>query len=171
MQKIISQILGALVLCVISVCAEQLTIDAKRIYSDEKRGTLTAEGNVHIVKEGDVLDANKVIIYANQEKKPFKMEAIGNVRFVVFTEDKRELKGKCNTLLYFIESKEYHLLGNAQVQEVGKPNFIKGQKIMLSNISGLADIQSDDNAPARVIIDLDDVQESKDSQNKKDSKK
>ncbi len=171
MQKVISQILGALALCAISVCAEQLTIDAKRMYSDEKKGTITAEGNVHIVKGSDVLDANQVIVYTNQEKKPFKMEAIGNVRFVVTTEDKRTFKGKCNTLLYFVESKEYHLLGDAQVQEVGKPNFIKGQKMVLSHTSGFADIQSDDNTPARVIIDINDIQESKDSQNNKDSKK
>ncbi len=150
--------------------AEQLNIEAKRLYSDEKKGMLIAEGSVHITKEKDSLDANKVILYtkkqSNDQRKPDKFEAIENVNFTIFTEDGRELRGKCGKLIYFVEIDEYHLLANAQVREIGKPNFIKGEKIIINRNSGLANIESNSNAPARVTIDLNDMQDSKKKNNR-----
>ncbi len=148
-------------LCQISA-SEELYIEAKRVYTDEKKGITTAEGDVHIVKERDILDANQVKIYVDKNRKPIKFEAIGNVNFVLFTQDERELKGKSNTLIYLIEANEYQLIGKAQVKETGKPNFIKGDKIVLNNKNGYANVESNKEAPVRVIIDLNNIQKDSD---------
>ncbi len=140
---------------------DELHIDAKKVYTDEKKGTITAEGEVHITKDKDILDADKVIIYSDSNRKPFKFEAIENVRFDLFTQDNRELKGKCDKLIYWIEKEEYHLIGRVEVQEVGKPNFIKGERVVLNRQNGFANVESAKDEPVRVIIDLNDVQKDK----------
>lgn len=147
--------------------AEELHIEAQKVSSDERKGITTAEGSVHMVKEKDVLNADKVNIYMDKNRKPLKFEAIGKVDFILFTEDGRELRGKSNTLIYLIQENEYQLIGNAQVQEIGKPNFLKGERIILNNENGYANVESDKSAPVRVIIDLNDMQDEKNKDAKK----
>lgn len=144
-------------LCV-AAAAENLDIQAQQVFADEKKGITTATGKVKMVKGEDKLNADKVNVYVNKNRKPLKFEAIGNVDFLLLTQDGRRLKGKSDTLIYLIEANEYQLIGNAQVQEIGKPNFLKGEKIVLNNDNGIANVESNSNAPVRVIIDLNDMQ-------------
>ncbi len=137
--------------------SDELLIDARRVIADEKAGIVRAEDSVHITKQKDELNADKVHIYMNKERKPFKFEAIGNVDFHIFTEDGRELKGKSDKLIYLIQQSEYQLIGRAETREVGKPNFLKGEKIIFNNKENTANVQSEGNAPVRVIIDLNDI--------------
>ena len=92
----------------------------------------TITGNVDIKKGSDRLFADKVIVYTDKARKPLKYEAIGNVRFSIITTDKRELKGKSNRLVYQVKQNEYRLYDNAFVEEIGKPNVLKGDEIVLS---------------------------------------
>lgn len=143
---------------------DELLIDARRVFADEKKGITSAEGSVHITKERDKLNADKVNVYMNKERKPFKFEAIGNVDFHIFTQDGRELKGKSDTLIYLIEQSEYQLIGRAEAKEIGKPNYLKGEKIIFNNKENFANVQSEGDAPVRVIIDLNDINKDKNSQ-------
>lgn len=141
--------------------AEELQIDAQKLFADEKKGVTIASGNVKMVKGDDKLNADKVSVFVSNDRKPLKLEAVGNVDFVLLTEDGRRLKGKSDTLIYLIIEKEYQLIGKAEVQEIGKPNFIRGEKILLNNESGVVNVESSSKAPVRVIIDLNDMQENK----------
>lgn len=152
--------------------AEELQIDAQKLHADEKKGVTIATGNVKMLKGDDKLNADKVSVFVSSERKPIKLEAVGNVDFALTTQDGRRLKGKSDTLIYLVQEKEYQLIGKAQVQEIGKPNFLKGEKIVLNNESGVVNVESDHKAPVRVIIDLNDMQESKqdNKQGNKESK-
>ena len=151
---------GIFALCGVA-WGDELLIDAKQVFADEKRGITSAEGSVHITKERDKLNADKVNVYMSKERKPFKFEAIGNVDFHIFTEDGRELKGKSDTLIYLIEQSEYQLIGRAEAREIGKPNYLKGERIIFNNKENFANVQSEGDAPVRVIIDLNDIQQKK----------
>lgn len=152
--------------------AEELQIDAQKLHADEKKGVTIATGNVKMLKGDDKLNADKVSVFVSSERKPIKLEAVGSVDFALTTQDGRKLKGKSDTLIYLVQEKEYQLIGRAEVQEIGKPNFLRGEKILLNNQSGIINVESSHKAPVRVIIDLNDMQEDKQSnaQGNKESK-
>lgn len=145
-------------LCASLASAENLDIQAQKVFADEKKGITIATGKVKMVKGEDKLNADEVRIYVNKVRKPLKFEAIGNVDFLLLTQDGRRLKGKSDTLIYLVQANEYQLIGRAQVQEIGKPNFLRGEKITLNNDNNFANVESSSNAPVRVIIDLNDMQ-------------
>lgn len=145
-------------LCASLASAENLDIQAQKVFADEKKGITIATGKVKMIKGEDKLNADEVRIYVNKARKPLKFEAIGNVDFLLLTQDGRRLKGKSDTLIYLVDANEYQLIGRAQVQEIGKPNFLRGEKITLNNDNNFANVESSSNAPVRVIIDLNDMQ-------------
>lgn len=150
-------------LCASLASAENLDIQAQKVFADEKKGVTIATGKVKMIKGEDKLNADEVRIYVNKVRKPLKFEAIGNVDFLLLTQDGRRLKGKSDTLIYLVQANEYQLIGKAQVQEIGKPNFLRGEKITLNNDNNFANVESSSNAPVRVIIDLNDMQSNQNS--------
>ena len=150
-------------LCASLASAENLDIQAQKVFADEKKGVTIATGKVKMVKGEDKLNADEVRIYVNKVRKPLKFEAIGNVDFLLLTQDGRRLKGKSDTLIYLVQANEYQLIGRAQVQEIGKPNFLRGEKITLNNDNNFANVESSSSAPVRVIIDLNDMQSNQNS--------
>lgn len=150
-------------LCASLASAENLDIQAQKVFADEKKGVTIATGKVKMVKGEDRLNADEVRIYVNKVRKPLKFEAIGNVDFLLLTQDGRRLKGKSDTLIYLVQANEYQLIGRAQVQEIGKPNFLRGEKITLNNDNNFANVESSSSAPVRVIIDLNDMQSNQNS--------
>lgn len=150
-------------LCASLASAENLDIQAQKVFADEKKGVTIATGKVKMIKGEDKLNADEVRIYVNKVRKPLKFEAIGNVDFLLLTQDGRRLKGKSDTLIYLVQANEYQLIGRAQVQEIGKPNFLRGEKITLNNDNNFANVESSSNAPVRVIIDLNDMQSNQNS--------
>lgn len=151
-----------LLLCV-GALAQELDIQAQKVFADEKKGVTIATGKVKMLKGEDKLNADEVRVYVNKARKPLKFEAIGNVDFLLLTQDGRRLKGKSDTLIYLVDANEYQLIGRAQVQEIGKPNFLRGEKITLNNDNNFANVESSSNAPVRVIIDLNDMQSNQSS--------
>lgn len=117
--------------------------------------TTTITGDVDIKKGSDRLFSDKVIVYTDKARKPIRYEAIGNVRFSIITSDKRELKGKANRLIYYVKQNEYRLYDNAFVEEIGKPNVLKGDEIVLSGNGDYANIVGKKRTPARVTFTLD----------------
>lgn len=150
-------------LCASLASAENLDIQAQKVFADEKKGITIATGKVKMIKGEDKLNADEVRIYVNKARKPLKFEAIGNVDFLLLTQDGRRLKGKSDTLIYLVDANEYQLIGRAQVQEIGKPNFLRGEKITLNNDNNFANVESSSSAPVRVIIDLNDMQSNQSS--------
>lgn len=150
-------------LCASLASAENLDIQAQKVFADEKKGITIATGKVKMIKGEDRLNADEVRIYVNKARKPLKFEAIGNVDFLLLTQDGRRLKGKSDTLIYLVQANEYQLIGRAQVQEIGKPNFLRGEKITLNNDNNFANVESSSSAPVRVIIDLNDMQSNQNS--------
>ncbi len=118
--------------------------------------TTTITGNVKITKGGDILDADKVVVFTDANRKPITYEATGNVRFTIITNDKRELKGKGNRLVYDVKKNEYRLYENAIVQETGKSNILKGDEIVLSGSGDYANVVGNKTIPARITFSLED---------------
>lgn len=147
------------------VCAlfgqETLEVTAKKFSSDDKNGITHIQGDVHIKKSKDTLEADEVTIYTDKNRKPLSYEADGNIKFHIFMEDGREIKGHSDKLTYDAKTGEYRLLKNAVVREVGKENTIRGEEIVVNNESGYANVLGSENKPAKFIFNLDDVSKDK----------
>lgn len=144
-------------LCAVPI-KETLEITADKFLANEKKRTTIIEGHVYIKKGQDTLTADKVIIYTNQKRRPIKYEAFGSVKFYIVTQDGRHVQGHSDRLIYDAIKKEYRLLQNAVVNEVGKVNSIKGEEIILNNVKGYADVVGGKDKPAKFIFDMEDVQ-------------
>lgn len=134
--------------------AEVVEVSADRIVSDQVKGQTIMRGNVIIQRQGDVLYANEVVVKTDQNKKPSKYQAKGNVRFRVKTNDGRIMQGNANQIIYNAIQQEYRLIGKAYVQEQGKKNSIKGELIVLNRKSGSASVEGDKKKPAKIIFTL-----------------
>ncbi|PAF42794.1 lipopolysaccharide transport periplasmic protein LptA [Helicobacter sp. 11S02596-1] len=149
--------LFCLSLGVIAFGQETLEVTANKFLSNDAKGIMVIEGDVHIKKAKDTLEADKVIIYSDKKRKPQFYEAQGNVKFHIFMEDGREFKGHSDKLTYNAQNGEYRLLENALVNEVGKSNTIRGEEIIVNNENGYANILGSKNKPAKFIFNLDEM--------------
>ncbi|GMB92560.1 hypothetical protein NHP200010_02710 [Helicobacter bizzozeronii] len=150
---------------------ETLEITADKFLANEKKRTTIIEGHVFIKKGQDTLTADKVVIYTNQKRKPIKYEAIGSVKFHIVTQDGRHVEGHSDRLIYDAIKREYRLLQNAVVNEVGKINSIKGEEIILNNVSGYADVVGGKDKPAKFIFDMEDIQKANEQEKAKKAQK
>ncbi len=130
------------------------TIDIVAEHFKSVGNTTTITGAVKIKKGNDTLTADTVVVYTDKERKPISYEAKGNVRFTLITDDKRELHGKSKRLVYNVVKDEYRFYDDAVVQEVGKPNTLKGNEIVLSGNGDYANVVGKKDAPARIIFSL-----------------
>lgn len=166
------KILFLILLSNVILAAQTLEVTAKKFRSNDSKGVTTIEGDVHIKKDKDELEADKVIIKTDKKRKPQSYEAEGNVKFHIFMEDGREFKGTSDKLIYNALNGEYRLIQNAVVHEVGKENTIRGEEIVVNNESGYADVLGSDKKPAKFIFNLDDInKDKKENEKKSDNKK
>lgn len=148
---------------------ETLEITAKKFSSDDKNGITHIQGDVHIKKSKDTLEADEVTIYTDKNRNPLSYEADGNIKFHIFMEDGREIRGHSDKLIYNAKTGEYRLLKNAAVKEVGKENTIRGEEIVINNESGYANVLGSENKPAKFIFNLGDISKDKKTNNSLDS--
>lgn len=133
---------------------EVIEVSADYIVSNQAQGKTTMSGNVVIQRGEDILRANQVIINMGKDKRPSKYEAIGKVDFNVKTDDGRIMQGKANKITYDAKREEYRLLGKAWVQEKGKKNAVRGERIVLNRQNGSASVEGGKKKPAKIIFTL-----------------
>ncbi len=139
--------------------AELLEISADRFSSNEKTGESIVEGNVRVTKGRDKLDAKKMFVYTNEKRQLVKIVAQGSVMFSITTQDGRKMNGKTETLTYNAVDGEYHLQKNAEIQEEGKENSIRGDEIFLNNKTGYINVVGNKNKPAKLIFNLEETKQ------------
>ncbi|ANV98715.1 lipopolysaccharide transport periplasmic protein LptA [Helicobacter enhydrae] len=141
-----------------SVClnaVELLDITARKITASEEKHSTILKGDVVVKKGKDVLYADEVVIKTDSKRKPQEYKAIGNVRFKVALQA-RVMKGKAKVIVYNAQKDEYHLSGGVVVEEVGSPNVLRGEEIVLNSKTGYANVVGGDKRPARIIFSLED---------------
>lgn len=152
-------IIGVLFFALSSYCVELLEISAEKIYTNQLKGETRITGNVEIIREQDRLNADEVLIKTDQNRKPLKYTANGNVNFRVMLQDGKLMKGRAKKVIYNALKDEYLLQGKAYVQEEGKPNAIRGDEIVLNRTAGSASVVGTQRKPAKITFSLDKAHE------------
>ena len=140
--------------CMAALVADELKIEANLFTADQKSGLSIFEGDVHIQKGSDELNASKVTVYVNEQKEPTKFHAQGDVSFFIHTQEGAQFKGQAYEAIYFPETKEYHFFKNVHLQQLDDKKEIVGEEVVLKSIEGNAYAKGAEKEPVIMIFDL-----------------
>lgn len=135
-----------------------LEIDSIDFQGDDKKGISIFTGNVKVRMNQDRLNANKVEVYFETDKKtnnktPLRYEATGDADFEIVTVDKYYV-GKGDKIIYTPKKEEYNIIGNGFVYEKNTDRKVYGDNIFINQISGEAKVKGSENKPVKFIINI-----------------
>lgn len=134
--------------------ASELKIVADSFRADHTKGISIFEGNVHIVKTDDELNASKVTIYTDANNKPLKFVALGNVSFKIETKTKEEYEGVAGKVVYIPKEKKYSFFENVHLKQLNVKKEIQGDEVVLSTEDGKAYAKGLTKEPVIMIFDI-----------------
>jgi len=141
--------------------AQELQVKANLFETDEKKGVSVFNGDVNVIKGTDELNASEVTIYTNQEHKPTKFIAVGDVSFNIETENGAIYKGQAGKVIYLPLTKEYLFFTNVHLQQVDEKKEIIGEEVVLKTIEGKAYAKGAKSEPVIMIFDMPEKEEDK----------
>lgn len=144
-----------------SLFAAKLQIEGDSFERNQKKKVSSFTGNVKIKKDRDELNASKVLVYVDDNNRPVKYEAIGDVTFNVTTENNVTYSGRSQRLIFLPATKEYQFYKQVFIEEKATARTLSGEKIVLSMTSGNAKIAGKEKIPVRVTFEIDDKNSSK----------
>lgn len=135
---------------------EELKVISDNFKGDQQKGVSVFTGNVKVTKGSDELNASKVTIYTDKDKKPVKYFAEGDVSFYIVTELKERYKGKSQTAIYLPDESEYHFYKKVDLIRLDDFRRVKGDKVVVNTIVGNASAESANDEPVIMTFTLQD---------------
>ena len=148
-------------LCVFGLYAQELKVLSANYKGDQSTGTSVFTGNVIVTKGLDELNASKVTIYTDSNRKPIKMVAEGDVSFYIVTELKEKYRGKSQRAVYLPNEKEYQFYTKVDLLRLDDFRRVKGDKVIVNTIYGHASADSANNEPVMMVFTLQDTNTTK----------
>ena len=146
--------------------AEELKVVSDNFQGDQQKGVSVFTGNVKLTKGHDELNATKVTIFTDKERKPVKYLAEGDVSFYIVTEMKEIYRGKSQTAVYLPNESEYQFFKNVDLLRIDDFRRVKGDKVVINTVAGNASATSAKNEPVIMIFTLEDKNTTKKSGHK-----
>ena len=135
--------------------ANQIEVIANNFYANEKAGFGELVGNVLIKKgKSDTLKANRVKIYFDNNRQPYKYEAIDDAKFAILLNG-RNYNGSGNLLTYEPKTQIYTLKGNAFLHEIDSDKKAFGDEIIVDQLKGIYNVKSKNKEPVKFIFQVD----------------
>lgn len=143
--------------------SEELKVISDNFKADQQKGISIFTGNVKVTKGHDELNASKVTIYVDKDRKPVKYLAEGNVSFFIVTEQKEMYKGKSQSAVYLPNESEYQFYKKVDLLRLDDYRRVKGDKVIVNTVVGNAAAESVDNEPVMMIFTIQDKNSTKKS--------
>ena len=134
--------------------ADQLKIKAIKFYGDEQKGVSVFTGKVNVQKGSDELNASKVTVYFDANKKPTKFVAIGDVSFVMTSEDNITYFGDSQKAIYFPNKKQYNFYTNVHLRQMGNGKVVEGDEVILNLLENKAYATGHEKKPVFMIFEV-----------------
>ncbi len=138
------------------VWGEELRVISDNFKGDQQKGISVFTGNVKMTKGLDELNASKVTIFTDIDKKPVKYLAEGDVSFYIVTEMKERYKGKSQTAIYLPNESEYHFYKKVDLIRLDDYRRVKGDKVVVNTVFGQASAESANNEPVVMTFTIQD---------------
>ncbi|MDD5051187.1 MAG: lipopolysaccharide transport periplasmic protein LptA [Sulfuricurvum sp.] len=135
---------------------EELKVVSDNFKGDQLKGVSIFTGNVKVEKGSDELNASKVTIFTDKDKKPFKYLAEGDVSFYIVTEQKEKYKGNAQSVIYLPNENEYQFYKKVDLIRLDDYRRVKGDKVVLNTTLGHAAAESTPGEPVVMIFTLED---------------
>ena len=120
--------------------AVDVDIQAEYFDSDETKNLVIFRGSVSMVKEGNTLVCDEIILKTKIDPKTNKKtivsyEATGNVSFTIKNET-TDLIGNGGKVTYDIEKRLYVVIGNGYLEDRFNDKIIRGENIYMNQNNG-----------------------------------
>lgn len=145
-----------LLLTFVSMNAEELKVISDNFKADQQKGVSVFTGNVKVTKGSDELNASKVTIFTDKERKPYKYLAEGDVSFYIVTEQNEKYRGKSQSAVYMPNESEYQFYTKVDLLRLDDYRRVKGDKVIVNTIQGSAAAESTKDEPVIMIFNLQD---------------
>jgi lipopolysaccharide export system protein LptA len=140
---------------------EELKVLSENFRADQPKGVSIFTGKVVVTKGLDELNASKVTIYTDSNRKPTKMVAEGNVSFYIVTELNEKYRGKSQRAVYLPNEREYQFYTKVDLIRIDDFRRVKGDKVVVNTIHGHASADSANNEPVMMVFTLQDSNSTK----------
>ncbi len=135
--------------------ADIVDMKANHFYANDINHEAFFEGDAKIKQGNNEINASKVTVFFNEQKKALKYEAQGDVKFDL-TEKGIHYRGKSNKITYAPTSSKYYFIGNVTLVDLTNNRTIKANKISLDLKTGLADIKGSAKKPVHFRFEIED---------------
>ena len=142
--------------------AEELKVVAKNFEADEQKGYTIFTGDVVMTKSSDEFNASKVTVYVDENRKPTKFIAVGDVSFKITTMTGDLYAGKAQEARFFPQKKEYRFYTDVHIRQLNKQKEINGDEVIVDLIEGRAFAKGADKKPVIMIFNIDDANQTDD---------
>lgn len=133
--------------------AEKLEITSTSMHAENVKKEVHFIDDVHIKQGDDWLNADKVIVYFDENNETKMYEGIGAVTFE-FKDKKSAYKGSADKVTYYPVKSLYILTGNAVIDDLVNKSHIAGDEITLDMLSGNATVKGNKKKPVKFIIEM-----------------
>jgi len=138
-----------------NLLADYVDMKADHFYANDINNKAFFEGNARIKQNNNEINASKVTVYFNDQKKARKYEAEGDVKFDL-TEKDTHYKGEADKVTYAPKSSKYFFSGNVVLIDLTNNRTIKANTVDLDLKTGLADIKGKEKKPVHFIFEIED---------------
>jgi len=145
-----------LMVAVASWAADNLEVTADKFEHLEKEKKAIFQGHAHASQGKSRIDADRFVVYFDQEGATKEYRALGKVRFEI-VKPKQHIKGHCDKLIYDVPKDTYRLMGHTYVQDLINKRTMSGKEIFLDNKKGLATAVSDRKGPVKFVFPMKDA--------------
>lgn len=133
-----------------------IEITAQNFKADEKAGFSVFSGNVNILKGSSELNASKVVVYFDAQKKAKRYEAYSDVSFYIEEVVKGELskyRGTSQKLIYYPNEQKYEFYENVDLYDLINNRNIKGEVVEVDMQQSKASVTGDENNPVKFVFE------------------
>jgi len=135
--------------------ADIVDIKADHFYANDINHEAFFEGHAKIKQGKNEINASKVTVFFNEQRKALKYEAHGNVKFNLI-EKGIHYRGVSNKISYKPRGSKYYFAGNVTLMDLTNNRTIKANKISLDLKTGLADIKGSVKKPVHFRFEIED---------------
>ncbi len=154
-------ILMAVLSAILYGASGEVQITADKFEADENSQKSVFIGHVSMKKKGDELNATKIIVLFDSNRKPLRYEAIGNASFVLHMRNGQIYIGSANRLIYLPDEEIYQLFGHVVLKEPLLDRTVMGEKVVVERKSGKARVEGSGDRPVKFIFKIEERNASK----------
>ncbi len=140
-----------LIFCTVFLFAGNLEITSNDFFYKDGENKAQFSGNVVAKKDASIIKADKLTVFLDEKNEAKKYKATGNVDFEIKT-DKKDIKGKCDILVYFPDEDRYILTGNVFLNDILNKRKVFGDEVILDNKKGESYAKSSSKQPVKFIF-------------------